>query len=204
MVINSQAPGMKVLASVSTKQAAIEAAKEHQPDLIILDIDLGGISGLDFMPDLLAVSESKILILTAALDTRIHEEALMKGAKGILLKDEPAKVILKAIERIHSGEIWAANDTLAKVLNKAHLSANPQLTDIEKRIALLTRREREIIHALVEFDSSTNEHIAKELFISTSTLKNHLTTIFHKLEVNNRVQLIKFALTHHLAVSPGS
>lgn len=204
MVINSQSPRMVVIGSVAAKHQAIDAAAKLKPDLIILDLDLGGISGLDIIPQLIENSKSRVLVLTGAVDPAIHEEALVKGASGLLLKDEPAKTILKAIERVSDNEIWAANDTLARVINRLHNGGNGKLTELEKRIASLTAREREIVHALVEFESSTNSDISAQLCISPSTLKNHLTTIFHKLEVSNRVQLIKFALSNQLANPPRS
>ncbi len=202
MVINSQKPVMEVVAKATNPEEAIAAAAKQKPDLAVMDMDLGIASTLDFLPQFLANTNTKVLILTGLNDPYVHESAILKGASGVLLKDESAKTILKAIEKVHAGEIWAANATLGRVLN--HISqresgTKKQVDPEEKKIAELTAREREIIRVLVNLDTSTNEDIADYLSISKSTLKNHLTAIYDKLEVKNRVQLMKYAISHKLA-----
>jgi two-component system, NarL family, nitrate/nitrite response regulator NarL len=119
-----------------------------------------------------------------------------------LLKTDSGQLILKAIEKVHDGEIWINNQTLNRVLGQmtrqraggAEKPADPK----EQKIASLTAREREIIRALVNDESSTNKEIADRLFISDSTLKNHLTAIYSKLEVRNRIDLLKYAMNNKL------
>lgn len=203
MVIGTQTPRMKVVASASTPEDALDAAERRSPDVILLDMDLGRTTGLDLLPKLQKVCESKILFLTGTQDTSLHNEAILKGARGVIVKTESAKVILRAIDRVHAGEIWASNATLSSIFDQLSKQRNaPRTYDPEQhKIASLTPREREIIAALVNFESSTNEELADRLFISTSTLKNHLTTIYSKLAVANRVQLLKYALKHNLGNS---
>ena len=199
MVIDSQKPKMEVVGMATTPQDAMEAASELRPDLILLDMDLGTSLSLNFLPELLERSDAKVLFLTGMRDEQIHDTAILKGAQGILLKDEPAKVIIRAIEKVSEGEIWAAKASLARILSRVSGSAKDKAKDPEKeKIADLTKREREIIAALSTFEDSTNEEIAARLFISSSTLKNHLTTIYSKLGVTNRVRLLKYALKHRL------
>ena len=200
MVIETQTPTMEVAASAGTAEEAIAAAERGSPDVILLDMDLGGTSGLDLLPKLQEACDAKVLFLTGAQETALHNEAILKGARGVIIKTESAKVILRAIERVHAGEIWASNATLSSIFDQLNKQRNgPTAHDPDQqKIASLTAREREIIAALVNFESSTNEELADRLFISTSTLKNHLTTIYHKLQVANRVQLLKYALKHGL------
>jgi DNA-binding NarL/FixJ family response regulator len=176
---------------------AITAVVNSKPDLVLMDMDLGDSVSLDFLPELLEKTSAKVLMLTGVQDPDLHDRAIVKGARGVLLKGESAKVILRAIEKVHAGEIWASNTMLARVLNQMNTRQKPVDPEGEK-IANLTQREREIITALLTFEGSTNEEIARQLFISTSTLKNHLTTIYSKLDVKNRVQLMKYALSHKL------
>lgn len=197
MVINSQAPVMEVVGMASNRAEAMEAVGRLKPDLILMDMDLGGSLSLEFLPELLQKTSAKVLMLTGMQDPDLHDSAIVKGARGVLLKGESARVILKAVEKVHAGEIWASNTMLARVLNQMNRRRKPLDPKAEK-IADLTRREREIINALLTFEGSTNEEIARQLFVSTSTLKNHLTTIYSKLDVKNRVQLMKYALTHKL------
>ncbi len=197
MVINSQTPTMEVIGTASNRAEALTSVVTMKPDLILLDMDLGDSCSLDFLPDLLEKTPAKILMLTGLQNPDLHDEAIVKGARGIVLKGEPAKVILKAIEKVHAGEIWASNTMLARVIE--HINSGNIVSDREaQKIADLTVREREIISSLMTNEGSTNEEIARQLFISPSTLKNHLTTIYSKLEVKNRIQLMKYALKHKL------
>ena len=200
MVIDTQRPNMEVAAVAHTPEEALRAASKEKPDLIVLDMDLGGTSGLDLLPDLHKACDAKVLFLTGTQDLAVHNEAILKGGRGVIIKTESAKVIIRAIERVHAGEIWASNATLSNIFDQLSRQRNsPEPPDSEQqKIASLTAREREIVAALVNFESSTNEDISDRLCISGSTLKNHLSTIYHKLGVANRVQLLKFALKHNL------
>jgi two-component system, NarL family, nitrate/nitrite response regulator NarL len=200
MVINSQKPKMEVVGMASNSVEAMKAAVQLSPDVILLDMDLGGTLSLDFLPNLLGMSDAKVLFLTGLRDADIHDQAILKGARGILLKDEPAKVIIRAIEKVVDGEIWASKASLARIFTRMS-SSGAQSEPEKEKIKSLTNREREIIAALVSFEDSTNDDMAGRLFISSSTLKNHLTTIYSKLGLSNRVQLLKYALKHDLGKS---
>jgi len=197
MVINSQAPAMEIVGMASTPEEAISAAVRLKPDLILMDMDLGVGLSLEFLPEILEKTTAKVLMLTGMLDPDLHDIAIFKGARGLLLKGESAKVILKAIEKVHAGEIWASNAMLTRFLDQRHNNKKRDDPEAEK-IAYLTAREREIITALMTFEDSTNEEIANRLFISASTLKNHLTTIYSKLDIKNRIQLMKYALKYKI------
>ena len=202
MLIDTNKTVMQVIGTASDRTEAINVAAANKPDIILLDLDLGNDSGLEILPELLEKTSAKVIILTGILDPSIHESAIIGGARGVLLKTDSAQVILKAIEKVYNGEIWVSNETLSKVLNrlspqKGVHDKNPENPEAQK-IASLTAREQEIIRAFVNKDSSTNKEIADSLFISDSTLKNHLTTIYSKLGVRNRIELFKYALTHKL------
>ena len=198
MVIETQRPRMQVAAVANTAEDAVEAAVRERPDLILLDMDLGTTTGLDLLPELLKACDAKVLFLTGSQEPAVHNDAILKGARGVILKTESAKVILRAIERVHAGEIWASNATLSSIFDQLNRQKNAPPDPEQLKIASLTPREREIIAALVNFESSTNEELADRLCISNSTLKNHLTTIYSKLALANRVQLLKYALKHNL------
>jgi DNA-binding NarL/FixJ family response regulator len=197
MVINSQKPVMECVGMATTPAEAMEGAVTQKPDLILLDMDLGNCLSLDFLPNLIEKTDSKVLMLTGLSDPDLHDSAIMKGARGVLLKGESAKVIIRAIEKVYAGEIWAANTTLSRVIEQINKSKKAKSFD-EEKIETLTAREREIISTIVSFESSSNEEIANHLCISVYTLKNHLASIYSKLDVKNRVQLMKLALNHNL------
>ena len=197
MVINSQAPAMEVVGMASNRAEAMTAVCGLKPDLILMDMDLGDCLSLEFLPELLEKTSAKVLMLTGKQDPDLHDSAIIHGARGVLQKGESAKLILKAIEKVHAGEIWASNTMLTRVFNQMN-SGKKQFDPEAGKIAGLTGREREIIVALLTFEGSTNEEIAGQLFISASTLKNHLTTIYSKLDVKNRLQLMRYALRHKI------
>ncbi len=202
MVIGTNRSVMEVVGKAGDRREALELAAATRPDVVLLDIELGADNGLDILPELLEQTAAKVIILTGTQTPEAHETAILRGAQGVLLKTDSAQVILKAIEKVHDGEIWISNQTLNRVLGQMTRLRNggdKKEPDPEaQKIASLTPREREIIAALVGDESSTNKEIADRLFISDSTLKNHLTTIYSKLEVKNRIDLLKYALHHKL------
>lgn len=195
MVIDSQSPAMKVVGKAGDFES-LKSVLDENPDVILLDVDLGAESSLGFLEELCRLTKAKVLMITGGREREVHEEAILKGARGVLLKNEAAKVILKAIEKVYEGEIWIEQTMMAALLDK--LNPPKDASEEKKQTDDLTPREMSVIQALVMFEASTNKEIAENLFISVSTLKNHLTTIFSKLGVKNRVQLIKYALTHKL------
>jgi len=200
MVIDMQKPRMEIIGTATTPDEAIDKALRLKPDVILLDLDFGDASGLDILPALIEKTEAKILILTGLRDLEMHDATIMKGAHGVLFKGESVKIMIKAIERVHTGGMWVDNAMLGRVMRQNPGSKAVSSSGLEARkIATLTPREREIITALLKFESSTNDEIANHLFISKHTLKNNLTVIYNKLETKNRVQLMKYALNHKLA-----
>lgn len=198
MLINTNKPAMEVIGTARSREDAFLAISEKKPDVILLDVDLGDDNGLEILPEMLGKTDAKIIILTGIRDPLVHQKAVIKGASGVLQKTDSAQTILKAIKKVHEGEIWINSEILNQVLNQLTRKGGSSADSHQQKIASLTSREREIIAALVNYDSSTNKAIARQLYISDSTLKNHLTTIYDKLGLKNRVELLKFALANNL------
>lgn len=204
-LVNSAAPRMTVVAAVSSREEALAAAGREQPDVILLDLDLGVGDGAELLPALLKESRARVLICTGVRDTEAHDRAMLRGARGVVHKEEPAEVILKAIEKVHSGELWLdrlSTGRLFEILLDAGHS--PRRDPEAVRVATLTPREREVIAAVTGRGQSTNKKIAEHLNMSEFTLRNHLTTIYDKLGVGNRLDLFKYALRHGLDDAPGA
>jgi two-component system nitrate/nitrite response regulator NarL len=203
-LINSAAPRMAVVAAVSGRDEALEAARRERPDVILLDLDLGAADGADLLPALLKESEARVLICTGVRDTEAHDRAMLRGARGVVNKEEPAEVILSAVEKVHAGELWLDRLATGRVFEKLLDAGRQAPRDPEaERMATLTAREREVITAVVARGQSTNKKIAEHLNMSEFTLRNHLTTIYDKLGVENRLDLFKYALRHGLDSAPG-
>jgi len=99
-LIGGEWPRMTVAGKARNREAALRLAATVQPDVILLDLDLAGDLSLEFLPELLGRSPARVLIFTCLRDRALHERALRDGASGVVLKDEPAKVLLEAIARV--------------------------------------------------------------------------------------------------------
>ena len=201
MIIQSRA-GMTIVGEAGNRDDALSLAASEHPNIILLDLDLGGDSGMNLITDLIAASsEARIIILTGVRDPEVHRQAVLLGAMGIVKKEKAAEVLITAIERVHLGEAWLDPSLVAGVLAEMTLSSKGRKIDPEaEKIAALTNREREVI-ALVGEGIKSRE-IAGRLFISETTVRHHLTSIFDKLGVADRVELLIYAYRHGLASPP--
>src|SRR5215207_2024526 len=121
-LIEGEEPSMSVVASAGNRRGALAAARQTRPDVVLLDVTLGDESGLDFLPQLSdAAGGGRVLMLTGLRDAKTHRAALRRGASGVVLKDEPADVLLKAIRKVYEGEVWydreAAFDVLKELID---------------------------------------------------------------------------------------
>lgn len=194
-------PGMTVVAMASNRAEALELAGRDSPDLILLDLDLGGESALTFLTQLRDTTPSAhVLVLTGLRDTDAHRQAVQLGAMGVVLKEHAPDVLIKAIEKVHAGEIWLDRPTMGRMLRemsaKDEQEPNPELT----KIASLTQRERDVVLLIAE--GLKNRQIGERLFISETTVTHHLSSIYSKLGVSDRLELVIYAFTHKIAVKP--
>lgn len=202
LLINEQ-PEFVVSGEAGTKNEAILLIEQMQPDIVILDLDLGQERGQDLIAHIRINSpHTRILIFTGVRDINAHREAVQAGAVGLVHKDQPVYIVVEALKRVSAGEAWINPVLIANVLNE--LSRAPGVvTDPElQKIARLTDREREVIQLVCE--GRQNRVIGESLFISETTVRHHLTSIFAKLSVENRLELVIYAFRHGLAqiVSP--
>jgi DNA-binding NarL/FixJ family response regulator len=198
-LIETEKPRMEVAGTAQSASEALEKINQLSPDVILLDLDLGGSSGLDLLPALQSNPQSRVLIFTGERDQAKLDLAVFRGARGILRKDASAEHVLKAIEKTAEGEIWLDRGTLGRVFSEFMSPKVVQKPDPEaEKKASLTARERKIIHVIVEGNGALNKTLAQKLFISDHTLRNHLTSIYQKLGVNNRLELYVYAVKHQL------
>lgn len=198
-LIESEKPRMDVVGTATTCDEALAKIGLLRPDVILLDLDLNGVSALEVLPALLSNSASNVLIFTGARDQATLDLAIFKGARGVLRKDASAEHVIKAIEKTAAGEIWLDRQTLGRVFSEFVVSKAPPQRDpaVEKHESL-TAREQKVIYAVVEGSGALNAALAERLFISEHTLRNHLTSIYHKLGVSNRLELYVYAVKHQL------
>lgn len=198
-LIGSERTGMKVVGSASCRDEALELAARHGPDIILLDIDLGGDCSLDFLPALLVSGVSRALVFTGMRDQATLDRAILAGARGVLRKDAPAEVVLRAIEKVYEGEMWVGQDMMARIFGELTRARTPPKPDPhQEQLDSLTAKERKILDAIVAGNGKTNKALAESLFISEHTLRNYLVAIYRKLGVANRLELYVYATRHQL------
>ena len=195
-------PGIVVVGEANTYSDALAVARHEQPDIIILNAPPDNSNALDKLAELLStLNQSRVVILTRGYDTGLYQRAAQLGVMGFVSKETEPEVLIKAIEKVHSGEAWIDRRTMARVLTEI---ARPAKKDISHtgaaQIESLTKREREIITYVAQ--GLKNKVIADRLFISDITVRHHLTNIFNKLDVADRFELIIFAYKHGLCAIP--
>lgn len=197
-LIDGEAPRMRVVGKASSARDALRCAELHRPHVILLDLDLGCDSGLALIARLRECSQAKIVILTGVRDADVREKAIVEGASGIVLKSEPAEVILKAVEHVHNGKVWLDRGTTARIFSSVARRANA--THPVHRCAddTLTGRERLIVAHVVKHKGAPSKVIASALHISGHTLRNHLASIYGKLGLHRRLDLVLYAMERGL------
>ena len=194
-----QNPAMKVIGVAGNRSEALALAASEQPNMIILDILLGDEDGLTFLPELREVTRNaRVLVLTGLRSSESQRRAIRAGAMGIVLKEHAAEVLIKAINKVHQGEVWLDRSMMGAVLDE--MTQAPEIDPEVARIAGLTDREREVIALVAE--GLRNKQIGQRLSISETTVTHHLSSIFSKLDVSDRLQLIIYAFRHGLAQLP--
>ncbi|SFM18261.1 two component transcriptional regulator, LuxR family [Gracilibacillus orientalis] len=180
-----------VIAEADNGQKAVELALEHRPDVILMDLVMDGMDGIEATRLIIDKwPEAKILIVTSFIDDDKVYPALEAGATSYLLKTSKADVIAKAIRDTYAGESVLEKEVTAKVMAKFSSRSSQALHES------LTKREMEIL--LLVAQGKTNQEIADELFIALKTTKVHVSNILSKLEVQDRTQAAVYAYQNGL------
>jgi len=194
-------PGTKVVAMARTRTEALDIISREPLDVIILDLELGGHTSLTFLPQLReAAKDARILVLTGHRESETHQKAAQLGAMGVVLKEDAADLLLKAIEKVYKGEAWLDRLTLGNLIFQLSSHEKDSVDPRTKKIASLTDREREVIALIAE--GLKNRQIAERLFISHVTVTHHLSSIYAKLGVSDRLELVIYAFANKLAKMP--
>jgi DNA-binding NarL/FixJ family response regulator len=177
----SRASYIRVIGEASDGESAVALTERRRPDVVIMDVRMPGMDGLEATKAITEkVPETAVLIFTAYSERSLLSRGLESGAKGYILKEAPHQTLLRAIEKVASGEGY-----VDPALMPAFLTG-------KGRDEMLTGREREILQLLA--DGMSNADVAKKLFISQETVKSHVRHILAKLEADTRTHAVAIAL----------
>jgi two-component system nitrate/nitrite response regulator NarL len=194
-------PGMEVVGEAVNGDEVVQLAQKLTPDIILLDLAMPVRSGLEALRMLSEPPNSaRVILLTALVEREQIVEALQLGARGIVLKESATQILLKSIRHVMDGEIWVGRENVDDLLKLLSDLQEPFSAPRRKEKFGLTPRELEIVSAIVR--GSSNRTIATQFAISEQTVKNHLSSIFDKMGVSNRLELALKAVKYHLAPRP--
>ena len=186
--------GFEVVAQAGTVAESIEAARRHQPDIVVMDVRLPDGSGIEACREIRAERpETRVVMLTSYPDEEAVLSAIVAGASGYLLKQIRARDLVSALESVGRGESLLDPAVTEKVLERIRMIATGAFTD---ELAQLTAQEQKILMLVAE--GKTNKEIAVEIFLSDKTVKNYVSSILSKLNLERRAQAAAFVAKHRL------
>jgi DNA-binding NarL/FixJ family response regulator len=192
LIIESE-PGMEVVGEAGDTGLGLDQIARKKPDIILFKINPLGNPNLDDITRVLETwGQGRIILLTTSDDIQTCAQAVQQGVLGIVSKTQPTKTLIQAIKKVHEGEVWIERSMMAYLLNTRALGHRAALLDPEaKAIATLSKREREVIKFIGL--GYKNKQIAEVLSIQETTVRHHLTSIYGKLGVTDRLELLVFA-----------
>ena len=191
-------PDLEVVGQAVDAAEAIQLANSLRPDILLLDVAMPKLSGLDALELLVdSPNPTGVILLTAAIDKADIVKALQLGARGVVLKESATSLLLKAIRIVMEGGYWVGRGSVSDLL-VALRSLGPPAPERHEALPAfsLTPRELQIVELILA--AAGNKKIADTLNISEKTVKHHLTNIYEKLRVSNRLELALFAAQHNL------
>lgn len=191
-------PDLVVVGEAGDGEEAVALTLQYEPDILLLDVAMPHANGMQVLEQIAAASKrTRIIMVTGTVEEHALRQALHLGARGFVLKESGAMQLLESIRVVHAGEYFVGRECMADlvsvvrtrgVLTDGKASAKPDFG--------LTLRERQIVTAVV--NAYQNKEIAEKFAISEKTVKHHLTNIFNKVGVSNRLELALFAVHHQL------
>ncbi|WP_094547163.1 response regulator [Petroclostridium xylanilyticum] len=186
---------MEVVAQASNGEEAVNLAMEVQPDVILMDINMPKVNGIQAIAQLKEKGcSSKIIMLTIHADREYLVKTVQLGAAGYVLKDADSDVLIKAIQSVYKGQSYIQPTMTTELIKEFTKGVSEEHSN--KNQNLLTQREIEVLELIAE--GMLNKEIAAKLYISEKTVKNHVSNIFKKLNVSDRTQAAIYAFKHNI------
>jgi NarL family two-component system response regulator LiaR len=188
--------GIEVVATAGDGAEAVQQARTARPDVVIMDVNMPGLNGLEAMRQLLTQQpEARVLILTAYTDSALVAQAIEAGAHGYILKDIRSVEVVNAIRSVYRGE-----DVLASAVAGRLAAEYRRLAQARQPGPMVTDRERQMLQLIAH--GQTNREISGQMNLALQTVKNSLSVLFHKLGVTNRAEAVARAIRQGWIVPP--
>jgi two-component system nitrate/nitrite response regulator NarL len=192
LFIEAQA-GLEVAGEAGTLAEGLELATKLMPDIILFDINLVPDLNFEIIPQLINTSErARVILITRDYNSQVYLKAMEVGVMGVVTKTQQPEVLIKSIEKVHAGEVWMERSILGNLLSRLINNRHSSETEPEmERLAKLSDREKQVIALIAQ--GLKNKQIAAKLCLSETTVRHHLTSIYSKLGVSDRLELLVYA-----------
>ena len=190
-------PDLRVIGEAGDGIEAVKGVHRLKPDLLLLDLNMPRQTGLEALREIGPMSSTRTVVLAAAIEKAQVAEAIQFGARGVVLKESATELLLRCIRAVMRGQYWVGREVVFSLIEALRdlLPMDGNRQNGQANFGL-TPREMEVITAVV--NGYTNKDIAQSFSLSIQTVKHHLTSIFDKLGVSNRLELALFTVNHHL------
>jgi two-component system, NarL family, nitrate/nitrite response regulator NarL len=196
-LVQSGGDGLRLVGIAHSVEASLADFARNPADVVVLDLEGGDAD--QSVVTLREVTDAKLLVVTASQDLEMLDRAVLAGVRGVVRNNDAPALMLKAIQKIHEGEFWIDRASTGRIFMEIARQTAAAANDPQKgRIASLTVRERRTIAAVTSDASVPAKVIADRLCISEHTLRNHLTSVYSKLGLANRLDLYDYAIRHSL------
>ena len=196
MLLQSK-PGFCVVGEAGDGEETITMVRKTKPDVLLLELAMPRCTGLEAMRELARLSTSvRTIVLAAAIEASEMEEAIRLGVRAVILKHSTSEVLFECIRNVMAGRYWIGNEKVSDLVQTLRRLLPPPGVGGRHNTFGISPRELDVIDAVVA--GYTNKDMAQKFSISEQTVKHHLTNIFDKLGVFNRLELLLFAVEHHL------
>lgn len=195
-------PGFVVVGEATEGEETVSRVRELKPDILLLDLAMPGVPGLEALRQLDEMaSPVRTILLTAAIEKEELVKALQLGAWGVVMKESAIDLLFRSIRSVSAGEYWVGRERVADLVKTLRAKLPPAAAAAEgrKKRFGLTPRELEITATIAA--GYSNKEIAQKFKISEDTVKHHLSSIFDKAGVSSRLELALFAVNHQLVES---
>lgn len=196
-LVETARPQIELAGTAATLAEAQGLIANRLIDVLVVDLDGG--YGPEALRELALPEGARLMALTSSQDVQMLDRAVVAGVRGIVRKSDPAASLLRAIEKVHEGELWIDRGAAGRIFMEMARQNAAQANDPDRmKIASLTARERQTILAVTGDAAAPCKVVAGRLCISEHTLRNHLSSIYGKLGLQNKLDLYAYASRHHL------